>query len=191
MASSRNHDEPNPDRLAVVREALRAFRDTQLEIAQTEERLKQMKAAALETQHQTLPDLFSQAGITNLGLEAEGNLPAYQFTAKPYYHASIASSWPPERREEAFDYLNEVGAGDMIKHGVTVLFSRGEGEKVDTLQEFLRKHGMPFTVDRVVPWNTLTAWVRSEVEKYKRIPDLEKIGAQVGRIVEIKQAKEK
>lgn len=190
-AMKRDDRAPSEDRLEQVRVVLRQVRDNDRTISDYEARVKDLRAQALVMKQKTLPDIFDEVGIDNLGLPAEGNLPAYDCKLKPYYHASISSDWKPERRAAAFEYLDQVGSGDLIKSVYIVAVPRGARKIAIQVEKALRKINVEFSTDLSVPWNTLTAWIKEQVEKKKATPDLNVLGATVGRVVELKERKEK
>lgn len=182
---------PSDDSLERVRTILRQARDLDREIADLEARTKEAKAIVLDLKQKKLPDIYDEVGIDNLGLPGEGNLPAYDCRLEPYYHANISSDWESEKRVNAFNYLEKVKAGDLIKSVYIVVVPRGKRKTAIAVQKALEKLGVEFSTDLSVPWNTLTAWVKEQVEKKNTTPDLEVLGATVGRVVKLKERKEK
>lgn len=163
-----------------------------IEISRMEEELKARKVALYELKMKRLPDLMTELKQDKIGLPGVGEFGA-DIESKPYYHANISNEWEPERVEAAFDYLDEIGAGDLIKNVVVMQFSRGEHERAKV---FVRAVGafmtamadmglelpgdLPEPVVRMsVPWNTLTAFVREQTVA-GTILDLDKLGAEVG-----------
>lgn len=189
LAAAKNRAPPSEDKLDKVRIILRRARDADREITDLEARAKAVKAEVLILKQKTLPDLYDEAGIDNLGLPAEGNLPAYDCKLSPYYHASIGAEWPGDDRERAFAYLEKQNAGDLIKSLYIVAVPRGKLPLAKKVQAALTKLGVEFTTKKDVPWNTLTAWVKEQVEKRKVTPDLDVLGATVGRVVQLKERK--
>lgn len=177
------------DRLEGIRSHLRIARDTAKEILDTEARLKTLKEEQVTRLQKDLPDLFDEANIDKLGLPAEGNLPAYDCKLDPYYHASISADWPEEKRTLAFDYLAGAGAEDLVKSLIIIALPRGERKTAKKVEAGLEKAGVPYVTKLDVPWNTLTAWVKEQVEKNKTLPKLDLIGATVGRVVKLKERK--
>lgn len=197
--AAREAPPPPQDRLDAVKEAVRRARDLELEMASTKEKLKADAAALDKLVHEELPDLFSQAGMISYALEAEGNLPAYEAKAKPYYYANIAANWDEERRQAAFDWLARPlrdpgddkspdggGAPDLVKTQIVIELGRGDQRLAEKIEAGLRKAKVPYVTRLAVPWNTLTAFVREMVEVKKRMPPLDLLGATVGRVVAIK-----
>lgn len=188
-AMKRDRVAPSEDSLEKVRQVLRDARDAERLKADLEERLKTVNENVFKLKHVTLPDLFDEVGIDKLGLPAEGNLPAYDTELKPYYKAAILADWEPERRQKAFDYLDRVKAGDLIKSVYIVALPRGNRAIAKKVQAALKKLKVEFTTDLSVPWNTLTAWVKESIEKHNTTPDLDALGATVGKVVNLKERK--
>jgi hypothetical protein len=127
---------------------------------------------------------------------------AVDLVLEPFYHANIAVDWEPQRREEAFKWLEENGHGDLVK--VNVMFSFRKEQLADArwLQTAVKliqaaqaecgietENTIPDpTMKMEVHYGTLTAFVREQVECGAELP-LEKLGATVGQIVKIKPRK--
>lgn len=213
-AVKRDRTAPAEDSLERVRVILRTARDKDREVNDLETRLKEVKAQVLELKQKTLPDLYDEVGIDNLGLPAEGNLPAYDCKLENFYHANISADWEEEKRQAAFSYLDDLtvaevipgkknkdgspatrqvsaNAGDLIKTTYTVLLPRGNRKKALDVEKALQKLGVDIVSKLEVPWNTLTAWVKEQVEKHNTTPNLEVLGATVGRVVKLKERKDK
>lgn len=81
--------------------------------------------------------------------------------------------------------LREADLMDVLR----MLFSDA-GIEPDALPPAVAGRNEPLsaavTTKEQVPWNTLTKWLKEEVEK-GRTPDLDKIGGEVGRIVKLKE----
>ena len=181
----------NADKLNTVRDCARKMRDTQLEIADLEEKLSQANKRLQHLRFTELPDLFAEAGVTSVGLEAEGNMPAYEVQVRPYYYANIRADWPEEKREEAFQLLSDLGHESVIATEVAVRFDRGDYKKaMDLIGKLSGDLGLHPSLRQSVPWNTLTALLKSEFEAGRggAIP-LDKLGATVGREARLKKEK--
>lgn len=150
--------------------------------------LASLKEQANTLRHKTLPDLMALIGTDRIGIPgADADL-----VEKPYYRANIAAEWTQERKDAAFAYLEGRGDGALVRTQVTVSFGKGELRFAKMLERTIResKRFGKFepVVARTVPWNTLTAFVKEQVEKGRTL-DLEVLGATVGRIAEIKKRK--
>ena len=180
---------PSEDALNALRKKLARVRDISLEIADLAQRIENLKAELNLLQNQELPKEMEDIGIDRLGLAAEGNLPAYDAELRSFYEANIKADWPQERRAAGFKYLDSTGNGDLIKTAVSVHLPRDERAKAKALIAQLKKSGFTVEVNESVHNQTLKAWLKEEVEKRHNIPDLEKIGGHIGRIVRLKERK--
>jgi hypothetical protein len=185
-----------PDKLDQLRAACAAARDLDLEIQDLENRVSNKQKELLELRYKSLPDLFMRAGISRLDLDPSGNMPPYEAKMTDHYKAGILASWPQEQQDEALDWLEEQGQGDLIKRTVEINLGRNENKLFEQIMKVLGK--MPKIMERVkvqraVPWNTLTAWLRERYQNDEDLgdADLRRLGAVVGKVVNIKPAKEK
>lgn len=191
-AMAARRPDANQDQLAQIRSRLRELRDKEAEQVGLQERLTALSVQINKMKTDELPTMFTAAGIRSLGVEAEGNMPAYDLEMRAYYKANISADWPPEKQDAAFEWLVQAGHQDMIKHTIVIevgLRQKKLMDKVSKLLERLNGEDLVITVRRAVPWNTLTAFVREQIEKYKERPPLDLLGATVGQIVERKKAK--
>lgn len=177
--------------LETIREQLRAARDIEQRLGDLASVVSEENKNLHHLKFEVLPDLFAGAGIDNLGLPPEGNNPAYDAKLRPYYRANIAASWPEEKRAEAFAALEKLGGADIIKTTITVYLGREQRKLAQTVAAALKKLKVEFEVESDVPHSSLTAFVREQIEKRKRVLPLDKIGATVGMIVDMKERKVK
>jgi hypothetical protein len=181
---------PNEASLETVRAKAREARALEAQIEDYEERISQCKIALIKIKMTDLPDLMSAIGIDNIGINAEGNMPAFDAKLKPFYQASIPAKATEEERSKAFAYLENNNAADLIKTVVTVSFSKEQRAEVAGFVEKIPA-SLECEVKASVHAATLVKWLRETVEKTKSIPDLEPINGFVGRTVELKDRKDK
>jgi hypothetical protein len=183
---------PPADRLEVLRAKVSRVRDLRAEVEDLSSRVTDANKEIQDLTFKQLPDMFEELGMRNMTLEATGNLPPYGAEKKPYFKANIAAEWPPEKRAAGLTFLEQRDAGDLIRLFITVELGRGEAETGKKIIVELQKLGVDYSVSKSVHWGTLTAWLREQVQKYKRdfTPgELDMIGAKVGTIVEVKPVK--
>ena len=176
------------DKLDAVRAKVREARDLGVVALGLAEELKDTNGRVNKLQHEELPLLVLEAGIDKLGLDAEGNMPAFDTALKPYYHANITQA----NAEKAFAWLEKEKHGDMIKNVFTIQLGMGDNVTAKELEKFLKKEKIPFERKRGVPWNTLTAFIKEQIEDRKVKPSdlpLDLLGAHVGKIVTMKPRK--
>lgn len=188
LASSKQ--EVPEDKLEDIRNDMRRARDLERQAADLAEQM-----AAVQDELQTLltariPEKFEAVGIDKLGLLPEGNLPGYDAQLKPFYKAAIPAGWPEEKQDKAFEYLDKHDAGDLINSTFTVVLGRGSVKEQERLRKALEKTRLPYGERKAVNHNSLTAWLKEQIEKHQTMPDLETLGARVGKIVTLKPRKE-
>jgi len=176
------------DKLIAIRDKIREARNLQLEKTEHEERLEVIKNKLTYIQQQELPEMLNQAGIDRLGLESEGNYSAYDLKLRPYYYANIKND--EETAPEAYSWLIKSGHEDLLRTTYTVIFKKGTPtaliRKFETLLDRLQ---IPFNKVFGVPWNTLTAFLKEQVEIKKTIPPLHLMNGKIGSFAEIKPRK--
>ena len=176
------------DQLQALRAKAQELRTLQLTIADTEERLDQMRSQLKQLQFTTLPDMMDVVGVDHIGLPAQDNLPACDLVLSPYYRANVAASWTEERRTRAFAALTEANAGDLIATEIKLTLPRGQpGLTQKVLSTLVTKFGLTAIAYQAVHHGTLTAWVREQFESHRPLPPLDLIGASIGRIAELKE----
>lgn len=133
-----------------------------------------------------LPDLFDRCHTDRIGVPGED----VDVVVEPIYHANIKSDWPEQQREVGFDSLERCGGGDLIRVTMEVGFGRGELELARAAAEHLKKWNefgnREIRISRGVPWNTLTSFVREQIEAGNPMP-MEDLGATFGRVCKIKK----
>lgn len=180
---------PSDASLATLKEGVRAIRDLTLQIADAEDALSRHKQSLYQLERVALPDLFNQAGVSSVTLDAEGNLPSYKATKSPYYKAAIAAKWDDEKREAAFAELARLGGAELVKTEITVLLPMNSTKLAKEVLGALRKLKVDYTVKKAVPWASLTSFVKECIEKRRVMPRVDLIGADVGEIVKLKEGK--
>lgn len=164
------------------------------DIADLEEQLRTRNTELWELKTKDMPSLMTECGVDRFGLAAAG----VDLVLGPHVHANISSEWPEEQQVAGFEEIDRLGGGDIVRDVVSFSFGRGQHEQREEFKERVRglnlSFGPPEMVEkRSVPWNTLTAWVRETIARV--LPagtpglDLQKVGASVGLMVNIKKRK--
>lgn len=165
------------------------FVEIGLNMEELEKQLKVLKERKSQIESREIPDLFGEIGVDVIGLPDDN----CDVIVRPYYKANIPASWDPDRREQAFRWLDENGHGDVISVTVSVDFQRGEKALADELVNLIRTKFSGANSHQVktvmgVPWTTLTALVKEQVEQGEAIP-LDTLGATVGQVAKITKRK--
>jgi hypothetical protein len=130
-------------------------------------------------QEHEIPALMAELGFKKFTLE-DGS----EVAVKPYYSASIAK----ERQDEAFDWLNSNGFGDLIKNVVSTSFGRGQETLAERFANECLSKGYNAATKKWVEPMTLKAFVKEQIEKGDSPPD-ELFGIYVGQKATIKKGK--
>ena len=149
------------------------------EIKEFELWLKSLKERARNIAEMQLPEAMAEVGVAKFTL-TDGS----EVTVKPYYSAKISD----EKREECFGWLHDNGHEALIKDEVTLTFNRGEHEKAEQFKAALEEQGMEYSGKMGVHPQTLTAFVREQVESGADFP-LELFNVYIGQIAKIKRSK--
>jgi len=180
----------SPDKLDTIRRKMRVLRDIELHIGEFEEKISHLKQRRLEITERELVDLMDGAGVRDMTLEAEGNYKPFVVEVGPYYHANIAAEWPDEKRSKAFAWIGKHHPG-MLRNTITISCGKGTAAQQKKITELATKLKLSVKNEFGVPWNTLTAFVKEQIEEEGKTPPLDLLGATVGRVAKIKKAKEK
>jgi hypothetical protein len=184
-----NHQVPQGT-LEKIRDRVAEARDITFEIADLNARIKALNARYTELTRIILPEMLSAAKVPTLTIDATGNQPKMLAKREPYYYANIAADWDDDRKQEAFRYLESKKAGDLIKAKITAILGRDSRADQKQIIKFLDKlKRVEYSSGISVPWNTLTSWLKAEVEA-NRIPKLDLIGGDIGQIVKLKEVKD-
>ncbi len=136
--------------LGYLGKLLRERLDLQKEIEQQEEKLKQLNAKFLVLNEKTIPDVMAEYGLSQITTD-EG----LKVTVKRYTKASI----PVANRQEALQWLEDQGYGDLIKHNIQVRFGKGESEDANQLKQLLEMGHYRFDEKMDVHPQTLNAFI--------------------------------
>jgi len=179
---------PPEDKLERLRSLGATAMQIKIEVDQLEKQRKAQQAKLNQLLNKDLPALFEEAQVDNIGL-SDYNV---DMILMNYYHANIAADWPEDQREAAFSLIEKEGAGDLIRYVVSVSFNKDEYQAAKKLQEDLTRMGIVPTVQKTIPWKTLTAWLKEQWEKrphFFTLEILELLGASVGKVVKPKERK--
>jgi hypothetical protein len=181
------------DRLDQLRDIVTYMRDLELEIKDLRELLTAKEKEHWEMRMSTLPDLFQQSGVDRVDIAATANLPGYQAVMSDYYHAKISTDWSEAEKEEAYNWLEARGLGDIIKRTVYFEFGLKENDRFKKFMHALAQIGIiPNGIKQSVPWATLTATIKEIYKSGKHLGDkeLRLLGATVSKVVNLKEKKE-
>lgn len=172
---------PPKDKLDRIQAKIRELRLLEQERIELGEKLADKGRRVFEIQTKELVDLMDAAKVDNVGIPEEGNLPAFNMEIGWNYKANIGTPDEPKVPDfmKAIDYLKSKEP-DMVKTTYTVDFGLGEEKKRKIFESLLKKNKIDYSSSFGVPWNTLTSWVKGQLEAKKSVP-LKMLGATVER----------
>lgn len=178
-ADNRSENASDADKLSVAKLA-----ETQLslsnEIDNIENLLKEKKKELQRIEEHDLPEAMDRIGMSEFKL-VDGT----KISISAFYNASITG----DRKEEAFNWLEDKGHGSLIKAKVEAEFGRNEIELAKQFLEFARGfNGLTSDLkfDQSIHWATLRAFVKEQVEEGTGLP-LDLFGVYIGRKAKIKK----
>jgi hypothetical protein len=177
LADSQNL--PSDQGLSKVSRLAEELIDKEEEVKEAEARLKILKEQSRDIAERQLPDAMAEVGMAKFVL-TDGS----EVTVKPYYSAKIGE----DKRDECFNWLQDHGHEALIKDEVSVTFNKGEHERAEEFKSQLEQQGIEYNGKMGVHPQTLTAFVREQVESGAEFP-LELFNVYIGQIAKVKRSK--
>jgi len=174
---------PPKDKLDRLRAKIAELRDLQKERDDLAERMAEKGKRVYEIQSKELVDLFDAAKVDNIGIPEDGNLPAYNMEIGWEYSAKL-SSLSDENKLKALAWI-KAKEPDIVKTSYTINFGLREEAKRKRFEALLKKEKIEYSSSFGVPSNTLTAWLKEQIEVKKKSPPLKLLGATVERLARI------
>jgi hypothetical protein len=133
----------------------------ELAVKRAEDALQKAQDELRKIAEGELPELMD-----SLGLEEFRTATGLKIEVKEMIRASI----PKPREAEAFAWLRANNHDALIKRSLVVSFGKGEDDEANTLGTQLTEEGYSFDDKQAVHAQTLSAFVREQLEKGKEIP---------------------
>ena len=145
------------------------------QIKETEAYLKDLQQKKRSVDEEDIPSLMETMGVESLTVD--GN--------KVSIDKFVSARIPETKKQEAFQFLRDVGEGDLIKNEVVVSFSMGQDNQAGSVVADLENKGFaPVKKQHVHPM-TLKTWVKNRIESGKEI-DFDLFGVYQGNRAKIK-----
>jgi hypothetical protein len=177
LADSQNL--PSDHGLSKVSRLAEELIDKEEQVKEAEARLKILKEQARDVAERQLPDAMAEVGMAKFVL-TDGS----EVTVKPFYSAKIGD----DKRDECFNWLQDHGHEALIKDEVSITFNKGEHERAEEFKSQLEQQGIEYKGKMGVHSQTLTAFVREQVESGAEFP-LELFNVYIGQIAKVKRSK--
>ena len=152
-----------------IAESCNKLLETQKEVQEVEDQLKKLKDTERELSEQTIPNAMQEAGLSMIKLEN-----GVSVDIRPFYAAKI----PASEQEEAFNWLRENGAGDLIKNTVSLTFGKSQDIDASNLVDDLKTKGYAVNQKMKVEPMTLKAYVKERIQNGQKI-DMELFGVYI------------
>lgn len=171
---------PSGDVMAKIYEGAEQLASIEAKMAELRQELERLNDDRSRLASKTLPELFDQVHTDHFGVPGWNA----DIVLEGVVHAAIKKEWPDEQQEAAFQEMERIGGGDLVRVRMMIDFDKKELEVAYAVVNYLRQwnefQNRPIVLEKTVPWNTLTKFVKEMVKK--RVPmDLDKLGAQVFR----------
>ena len=157
--------------------SLKTLTDKANKMVELEQLVEEKQASLKSTQkelktlsEEEIPALLSEVGLSEITL-TNGK----KISTSAYYYGSITE----HNQQEAFEWLQDNGHGDIIKNVVSVSFGRDEDVNAEKLLSNLQDNGYTTNGKKWVEPMTLKAFIREQVEGGNDLP-LETFNVYVG-----------
>ncbi len=150
---------------ALVHEVRRIERD----MSELEAQQKKLILRRRELEERDIPNALNEAGVSEF-TTLEGLKVSTKF---------IVGSIPIDRKEEAFEWLDNHGHGSIIKRGVQVAFDKGSEAAAESAAEAMRGMGLEPKITLNVHAQTFMSFAREQIQKGTVLP-LDKWGVFYG-----------
>ena len=157
--------------------SLKTLTDKANKMVELEQLVEEKQASLKSTQkelktlsEEEIPALLSEVGLSEITL-TNGK----KISTSAYYYGRITE----HNQQEAFEWLQDNGHGDIIKNVVSVSFGRDEDVNAEKLLTNLQDNGYTTNGKKWVEPMTLKAFIREQVEGGNDLP-LETFNVYVG-----------
>jgi predicted component of viral defense system (DUF524 family) len=157
--------------------SLKTLTDKANKMVELEELVEEKQASLKATQkelkvlsEEDIPALLSEVGLSEITLTN-----GQKISTNAYYYGRITE----HNQQEAFEWLQDNGHGDIIKNVISVSFGRDEDVNAEKLLSNLQDNGYSTNGKKWVEPMTLKAFIREQVESGNDLP-LETFNVYVG-----------
>lgn len=157
LYQSAQEDSLPPDQvLAGLAAAARTRREVADRLTQLEGELGDTKALLRQYDEVMIPDLMSSIGMATFQLDDGTTV-----KVAPFVDVSVRE----DDRATAWEWLDQQGFGDIVKHEVSVSLGKGDGELADAAVQALENMGLSVRDRLSVHPGTLKAFVSEQIKK--------------------------
>jgi hypothetical protein len=139
---------------------VREVRDIEKQEAALTDQLKDLARRRTELETRTIPDALMEAGVRELT-----TLEGLKVTTT-FYVGTI----PTEKREQAYEWLEQHGAASIIKRNVSIKLDKGSDAIAEKAAEQLRLLGLDPKISLEIHPQTFKSFAREQIQKGQILP---------------------
>lgn len=153
---------PSPEDLASLSSLAQEMFDAEAAVASAEETLSRAKERLRHVSETSIPMLMTKVGMKDFRTTS-----GFRIRIDEMVSASIA----PERKTEAYAWLDANGHSGLLRRRVSVEFTREQGEEARRLLDVARGAGFENVGEELsVHPSTLKAWAREQLASGGALP---------------------
>jgi hypothetical protein len=152
-----------------VTNLVREMRRIEQDMSELENQQKRLIMRKRELEEKEIPNALTEAGVSEF-TTLEGLKVSTKF---------IVGTIPADRKDEAFEWLDNHGHGSIIKRGVQVAFDKGSEAAAESAAQAMRAMGLEPKVTLNVHAQTFMSFAREQIQKGTVLP-LDKWGVFYG-----------
>lgn len=168
--------QPADDLMSSLRGLVNEAATCEIAIAQLEADLKATRSTLHALRSSRIPDLMAMAGLERARFDG------WDVSVGQYVSGSLPKDF--EARQGAFDWLESVHAGGLIKNEISVEFPRSQDAAAKKLFSQLNDEGYSVELEASVHPQTLLAFARARLANGEDV-DLDALGLKAGRIAKL------
>jgi hypothetical protein len=154
-------DTPDTDGLTQLGALANDLFLAELKLQEAQEGVREAQRMVNSIAEQQIPELMDRIGLSSFETKT-----GVKLTVSDVVRASI----PKVRRQEAYEWMEAEGFGELVKHNVSVSFGRAEGKQAEELIERLIGEGLLVNDEQKVESSTLRKFVGDRLEEGANIP---------------------
>ena len=139
---------------------VREHRQLEQRVTDLNDQIGKLKKRIMELETRDIPDALAQAGLREF-TTLEGLKVSTKF---------VVGGIPAERKEEAFEWLDQHGASSIIKRGVAVKFDKGSEQAAEQAAQQLRQLGLDPKLTLEIHPQTWMSFAREQIGKGVLLP---------------------
>jgi hypothetical protein len=178
---SNDQEEAAPEQVALLGKLVDDLAAAEREVEEAQRQLTAAQERARKLRENDIPELMNSLAMKQV-LTTDG------LSVKLREEVRAHLPKDPARRNEAFDWLRKNGHGGLIKHEISVKFTRGQEAIAEKVWQALSEMGVTLNAVRKddVHHQTLCAFLREQIRSGANVP-LPTFGGFIQKFAEVKK----